>query len=80
MERYFCQSCGTTVFGTNRIDLTVIRTSLIAKAMGGSLPETLMPEFHLFYAQREVTIDDGLPKYLEGWDGPLFSSGAPSGA
>lgn len=80
MERHFCRSCGTTVFGKNRIDLTIIRTSLIAKAMGGNIPKALTPEFHLFYAQREVTIDDGLPKYLEGWDGPLFSPSFPPGA
>lgn len=78
MERHFCRSCGTTVFGTNRIDLTIIRTSLLAKAMGEDFQETLKPEFHLFYSQREIAIDDGLPKYLEGWDGPLFSSGAPT--
>lgn len=72
LARHFCQSCGTTVFSTNRLDLRLVRTSLIAKAMGGTIPADLRPEFHLFYAQREVTIQDGLPKYLEGWDGPLF--------
>lgn len=75
MSINFCRSCGTTVLGTNRLDLVVIRTSLIAKGMGGVLPDALAPEFHLFYQHREVDINDGLPKYLEGWDGPLFSSG-----
>ena len=73
LARYFCQSCGTTVFSTNRLDLSLVRTSLIAKAMGGVISADLRPEFHLFYAQREVSINDDLPKYLEGWDGPLFS-------
>lgn len=77
MSSKFCASCGTTVLGTNRLDLVVIRTSLIAKGMGGVLPDGLAPEFHLFYAHRGVDIDDGLPKYLEGWDGPLFSSNEP---
>lgn len=73
MQRHFCRACGTTVLGENRLDLFVIRTSLIAKSLGGQLPDALTPEFHLFYASREIDIEDDLPKYLEGWDGPLFS-------
>lgn len=80
MQRHFCLACGTTMFGANRLGLTVIHNSLIAKAWGGLLPDALTPEFHLFYAYREFDIDDELPKYLEGRDGPLFSSSEPSEA
>ena len=37
-----------------------------------NVPDALRPAFHLFYADRELDIDDALPKYLEGWDGPVF--------
>jgi hypothetical protein len=74
MQRHFCLACGATMFGTNRLGLTVVRTSLFAKTWGGLLPAELTPEFHLFYAYREFDIDDELPKYLESRSGPLFLS------
>lgn len=73
LQRFFCQACGETLFGSNRLDMRVIRNSLFARAAGGELPAALAPQFHLFYAQRELDVDDALPKYLEGWDGPLFT-------
>jgi hypothetical protein len=72
MHRHFCLACGETLFGGNRLGFTIIRTSIIARALGGSLPAEFHPKFHLFYAYRELDIDDALPKYLEGRSGPLF--------
>jgi hypothetical protein len=54
--------------------MAVIRTSLFAKTQGGLLPEALRPKFHLFYGSREIDVEDDLPKYVEGRDGPLFSN------
>lgn len=71
MARHFCRNCGTTVFGSNRLDLRVIRTSLLARSFPGGLPQALSPAFHLFYDDREISISDDLPKYRQGWDGPL---------
>lgn len=76
MRRFFCQACGETLLGTNRLAMRVIRNSLLARAHGGGLPAALQPQFHLFYASRELDVDDALPKYLEGWDGPLFTGGS----
>lgn len=77
MKRYFCRACGETMFGTNRLGLTVVRTSLLARSLGGSLPAEFHPQFHLFYASRELDISDEYPKYLEGTSGPLFSESEP---
>lgn len=77
MQRHFCLACGETMFGTNRLGLTVVRTSILAKASGGSLPAEFNPRFHLFYSYRELNVDDELPKYLEGRSGPLFSKHEP---
>ncbi|HSV53762.1 MAG TPA: GFA family protein [Burkholderiaceae bacterium] len=77
MQRHFCLACGETLFGANRLGLTVVRTSLLVKALGGSLPAEFTPKFHLFYAYREFDVDDELPKYLEGRSGPLFSKDVP---
>ena len=73
MQRHFCVACGETMFGVNRLGLTVVRTSLLARASRGSLPAEFNPRFHLFYSNRELDIDDELPKYMEGRSGPLFS-------
>ncbi len=78
LQRCFCSSCGTNLFGVNRLGFKVIHTSLFAESAGGVVPKELMPEFHLFYAQRELSIDDELPKYLEGRSGPMFSGSSPS--
>jgi hypothetical protein len=73
MQRYFCSACGETVFGTNRLGLTVVRTSRLARSSDGSLPADFHPKFHLFYGSRELDVSDELPKYLEERGGPLFS-------
>jgi hypothetical protein len=77
LRRYFCSACGTHLHGVNRLGFKVIQTSLFAKAMGGAVPKDLSPEFHLFYAQRELSINDDLPKYLEGKSGAIYVSDAP---
>lgn len=74
MRRYFCTRCGETMFGTNRLGMVVIRNSIAAKSRGGLLAPELHPKFHLFYGSREIDVKDGLPKYIEGRDGPLFST------
>jgi hypothetical protein len=74
LRRHFCSTCGEAMYGMNRLGLTVIQTSLFAKAAGGPVPDELRPEFHLFYAQRELNIDDALPKYLEGRSGAVLPS------
>ncbi len=77
LQRCFCTICGTNLFGINRLGFKVIHTSLFAESTGGAVPKELMPEFHLFYAERELNIDDELPKYLEGRSGSVFSDSAP---
>lgn len=75
LERQFCRQCGETLFGTNRLGMSVIPNSLFARASGGALPEALQPAMHLFYRHRVVEVDDQLPKFLDGWDGPLHKAG-----
>jgi hypothetical protein len=72
MQKYFCLSCGETLFGTNRLGMAVIGTPLIERAFGGQLPNEFRPTFHLFYAQRVLDVEDALPKYLEGRNGPTL--------
>jgi len=72
MQKYFCLSCGETLFGTNRLGMAVIGTPLIERAFGWQLPAEFRPTFHLFYAQRELDVEDALPKYLEGRNGPTL--------
>ncbi|WP_176057492.1 GFA family protein [Paraburkholderia sp. BCC1876] len=70
LTRAFCAACGEIVFGTNRLGMRVLPNSLVARAAGGELPEALRPTLHLFYRHRLVEVQDELPKYLDGWDGP----------
>lgn len=79
MRRHFCQDCGDTLYGVNRLGMAVIRNALLARAFGGNVPDALRPAFHLFYADRELDIDDALPKYLEGWDVDCPGSSRHSG-
>lgn len=74
MQRHYCTACDEVLFGSNRLGMAVIRTSLIARAFAGQLPEAYTPTFHLFYAYRTLDIADALPKYSEGWDGPLHAN------
>ena len=76
MRRYFCLTCGETLFGINRLGMAVVGTSLIAKAFAGELPVEFRPTFHLFYTYRVFNVEDGLPKYLEGRSGPLHQKPA----
>lgn len=70
--RCFCVNCGEVVWGENRLGFRVIRTSLLANAFAGQLPESLLPNLHLFYSQRVLSVEDNLPKYLNGRDGGLW--------
>ncbi|WGS52627.1 GFA family protein [Paraburkholderia sp. D15] len=70
LTRHFCTVCGETMFGTNRLGMRVLPNSLVARACGGELPDALKPTMHLFYRHRLLDVQDALPKYLDGWDGP----------
>ena len=72
MRRYWCQSCGTTVYNTTRFDFRLVSQELLRKANGGQLPERFASDKHLFYAHRAVDVADYLPKYLEGIDSASF--------
>lgn len=72
VRRYFCVACGETLFGTNRLGMAVIGTPLISKAFGYALPAEFQPKFHLFYTYRVLEVEDNLPKFLEGRNGPTF--------
>jgi hypothetical protein len=76
MRRFFCLTCGETLFGTNRLGMAVIGTPLIAKAFGGNLPAEFRPTFHLFYSYRVLDVEDELPKYLQGRSGPSLQTQA----
>ncbi|MDR3444589.1 MULTISPECIES: GFA family protein [unclassified Dyella] len=73
MHRYSCRHCGELVHGQNRLGMIVIPNARFARHHAGQLPERLAPTMHLFYASRAFDIVDALPKYLEGWDGPLYA-------
>ncbi|KAF1004560.1 MAG: hypothetical protein GAK28_03937 [Luteibacter sp.] len=72
MTKTFCENCGEVVFGTNRLGMRVVPNAMVARATDGSIQEHWAPTMHLFYRQRLTDIQDNLPKYLEGWDGPLL--------
>ncbi len=72
MKRMFCADCGEVLFNTNSPGWRVISQRLIAKCNDGDLPEELRSNKHFFYEQRVIDIDDGLPKFVRGSDGPLF--------
>ena len=74
LRRYWCEKCGAIVFNTNRFGYVVIPQARLRKANGGMLLPEFAPQVHLFYASRIMNIDDHLPKFLAGTDGPLFES------
>lgn len=76
LSRAFCAACGETLYGTNRLGMRVLPNALLARAAGGGLPPALRPAMHLFYRERVIEVDDALPKYLDGWDGPLYERSA----
>lgn len=57
------------MLGTNRLGVTVICNNVLAKVDGGKLPDELAPKLHLFYAFRQIDIQDSLPNYLDGASG-----------
>lgn len=63
---------GEIVFGTNRPGMRVVLNSLTARAHGGRLPDHLQPSMHLFYGPRVIDVADALPKYVDGWGGPML--------
>lgn len=74
LSRTFCSGCGETVFGTNRLGMRVLPNTILARAAGGEVPEEMRPTMHLFYRHRIIDIQDELPKYLDGWDGPTYQA------
>ena len=72
MKRVFCANCGEVLFNTNSAGWRVVSQWLIAKCNGGKLPPELCSDKHFFYEQRVSDIDDELPKYLRGTNGPLY--------
>lgn len=73
MRRHVCRRCGELVHGGNRFDYVVVPNARFGSPHEGRLPDVLAPTMHLFYAYRAFDIVDALPKYLEGWDGPLYA-------
>ena len=74
MTRCFCKHCGETVFNTNAMGWRVISQLLIAKCHDNQIPQRLRSDKHFFYAERVVDIQDELPKFLRGTDGPLYDA------
>ena len=72
MKRVFCANCGEVLFNTNSMGWRVVSQWLIAKCSDGKLPHELCSDKHFFYEQRVIDIDDELPKFLRGTDGPLL--------
>lgn len=62
MAKVFCPSCGEVLYNTNKMDWRVVSQLLIAKNMGGEVPEDLRSLSHFFYGRRIIDIDDDLPK------------------
>ena len=71
LSKFFCRICGDTLFGTNRLSMYVVPNKQIYRASGHAI-QTMRPDFHLFYRQRVVDIDDTLTKYLDCRSGELF--------
>lgn len=74
LTKTFCIECGDVMFGTNRFGMRVVPNAIVARATGGTLDTNLAPVMHLFYRQRVVDVADALPKFLDGWDGPLYEA------
>lgn len=72
MKRAYCADCGEVLFNTNSMGWRVVSQWFIAKCSDAGLPPELCSDKHFFYEQRVIDIDDELPKYLRGTDGPLY--------
>lgn len=68
----FYKHCGETVFNTNVMYWRVISQLLISKCNNNEIPDNLRSDKHFYYEQRVVDIQDELPKFLRGTDGPLY--------
>ncbi len=72
MQKNYCSKCGEVLFNTNIMDWRVVSQHLIAKCNDNQLPEELASDKHVYYEQRIINIDDDLPKFLRGTDGPEY--------
>ncbi len=72
MQKHFCKRCGEVLFNTNGMNWRVVSQLLISKCNNNMLPPELSSNRHFFYEPRIIDIQDNLPKYLRGTDGPLF--------
>ncbi len=75
--RHFCAGCGSTLFLVDALGLRVVSHALIAASYRGILPAQHAPTMHLHYAQRQLDIDDELPKHLERPGGPQYQPRPP---
>jgi hypothetical protein len=70
-SRMFCGECGSRVFlkfdksGLPIRSVAIYPTLLEAVREAGSLPQELMPQRHIFYADRLYDIVDGRPKFKD---------------
>lgn len=67
-------SLRTYHINTNRFDFRILPQALIREHHDDQLPAELQSDKHLSCAQRVVDIDDTLPKYHKGIDGPLYEA------
>jgi hypothetical protein len=72
MARYNCSHCGELLFNTNKYQWRLVSQTLIRKCNANVLPGELASDKHFYYQERVVDINDQLPKYLQGVDGPLY--------
>ncbi len=72
MIRYSSKSCGEFIFNTNIYKWRLVSQTIIRKCNSNSLPGELESDKHIYYDERIVDIQDNLPKYLQGADGPLY--------
>jgi hypothetical protein len=72
MQKHFCKNCGEILFNTNGMNWRIVSQLLISKCHNNELPDELKSTKHFFYEQRVINIEDDLPKYLRGSDGPLY--------
>ena len=62
MQRFFCTSCGDTLFNSNNQDWRIVSQLLVRRTNNGTLPDSLRSQSHFYYGERIVDIDDDLPK------------------
>jgi len=72
MTRYVCRTCGGILFNSNIYDWCVVSQALIRKCYSSELPDEFESNKHFYYEERVVDIQDALPKYMRGVDGPLY--------